>query len=154
MDDVQEENIVPPSNTALRIVGGLVIVCFVFTVLAIARIAYQPPDSHESDVVYLDDATFEEETASGIVLVDFYTDWCGPCQGMAPAIESIATRFKGKVVVAKVNGDVGRRTVNKFRVRAYPTLVLLKDGQETSRVEGAQSEAELAFLLDTAVSRR
>ena len=152
MDDVHEGNIVHQSSNTPRIVVGLIIVaCFILTALVVVRIAYQPPDSHQSDVVHLDDTTFEEKTASGIVLVDFYFDGCMPCQMMAPAVESVATRFKDKAIVAKVNRDNSYRTVGEFQVRVYPTVVLLKDGRETSRFEGLQNESELAFLLETAL---
>ena len=157
MDDVQEDNVVPQSNFTPRIVAGAVVLGLIFVVLGLSiRIANQPQESqemHESDVVYLDDETFGEQTASGIVLVDFYTDWCGPCQMMAPDVEKIAARFKGKAVVAKVNGDFSPRLVNQFRIVAYPILVLLKDGQEIFRVEGLQSEWELALLLDTFINQ-
>ena len=152
MDDVHEGNIVHQSNTTPRIVVGLIAACFIFTILVVARIAYQPPDSHQSDVVHLDDQTFEEQTASGIVLVDFYFDGCMPCQIMAPAVENVATRFKDKAIVVKVNSDNSNQTVDKFRVMVFPTLVLLKDGREISRLEGLQEESKLASLLETALA--
>ena len=153
MDDTPDDNIVVyQSNMPLRIVAGLAVVLFL-VVLAVFFMTPPPPEPFQTDVVYLNDETFGEQTASGVVLVDFYADWCGPCQMMGPALEEVATQFKEKAVVAKVNGDYSRQLVNKFRVAGYPTLVLLKDGQEISRVEGPQSEAELTLLLETALGQ-
>ena len=157
MDDVQEDNIVPQPNLRPRFVVAVVAGLIATMVVLVIRIANPPPEPTGpevvSDVVYLDDETFAEQTASGLVLVDFYTDWCGPCQMMAPAIESVATRYKGKAVVAKVNGDYGRLAY-QFRVEAYPTVVLLKDGQEVIRVMGLQTEPELVLLLETAINQQ
>ena len=155
MDDVQEDNIVPRANLTPRFVAGGIVVGFILIVVTlIIDVANPPPDVPKSDVVYLDDETFTEQTASGLVLVDFYSDGCGPCQMMAPAIESVATRYKEKAVVAKVNAEMSRRLAYQFRVRAYPTLVLLQDGREVTRVEGLQTEPELVLLLETAINQQ
>ena len=155
MDDVQEDNIVPRANLTPRFVVGGIVVFLFLTILALAiHITSQPPKTPESSVVYLEDENFEEQTATGIVLVDFYTDWCAPCQVMTPAIESIATRYKEKAVIAKVNAEMSHRLAYQFRVRAYPTLVLLQDGREITRVEGLQTEPELVLLLETAINQQ
>ncbi|MCL2304968.1 MAG: thioredoxin [Planctomycetaceae bacterium] len=156
-DDVQEANVVLQSSFVPRIVVGVVVVGFLLTILALTvPVADQPSEkkSQESDVVYLNEQTFKEQTTSGIVLVDFYADWCGPCQAMSPAIESVATRFKGKAVVAKVNCDMSPRLTQNFKVQSLPTLVLLKDGQEVFRTAGQQTEPELAALLETVLDQQ
>ena len=151
MDDIQEENIVPQSpNTTLRVIVGLAVVFVILTVLSIAHLSGDhEPEPTQTDVVYLDDSDFEEKTATGVVLVDFYTDWCQPCKIMEPDVEKIATRFKGKATVAKVNAEIARRTADKFDVNAYPTMVILKDGVEVARELGLQNEAQIASLLKT-----
>ena len=155
MDDVQEDNIVPRSNLAPQFLVGGVVVGFILTIVALAiHIANPPPEHPESNIVYLDDENFEEQAVTGIVLVCFYADWCGPCQMMIPAIESVATRFKERAVVARVNGEISRRLANQFRVEAYPTSVLLKDGQEVFQVRGFQAEHELVLLLETAINQQ
>ena len=155
MDDVQEDNIVPRANLTPRFVAGGIVIGFILIVAAfLIDVTNPPPEQPESDVVYLTDETFAEQTASGVVLVDFYTDWCGPCQVMSPAIESVAARFKGKAVVAKVNGDYSLRLINDFGVRVYPTLVLLQDGREIVRVEERQTEPQLVLLLETAINQQ
>ena len=146
MDDIQEENLVPQSsNITLQIIAGFVIVFLIITVLAIAQIAGDRGKA--SDVVYLNDSDFEEKTATGVVLVDFYNDGCGPCIIMEPDVEKIATRFKDQAIVAKVNTDIALRTTEKFGVTVYPTLVVLKDGVEVARDVGLQNEAQIASLL-------
>ena len=146
MDDIQEENIVPQSsNTTLRVIVGLAMVFLILTILAIAQIAGDR--GKDTDIVYLNDSDFGEKTATGVVLVDFYNDNCGPCIAMEPDVEKIATRFKGHAIVAKVNTDIAFRTTEKFGILAYPTLVVLKDGVEVARDVGLQNEAQMASLL-------
>ena len=146
MDDIQEENLVPQSsNTTLRVIVGLAIVFVILTVLAIAQIAGDRGE--KSQIVYLDDDDFDAKTATGIVLVDFYTDWCSPCEMMEPDVEKIATRFKDKATVAKVNAEIARKTAERFGVNIYPTLVILKDGVEVARDVGLKNEAQIASLL-------
>jgi len=154
MNEVQEENIVHQSNAFPRNVVGMIVVCFLFAILSLAFFSSQPSnvEEHQSDVVYLNDKNFEEQTASGIVLVDFSMDGCGPCIMMEPTLEKIATQFKDKAIVANVNGPYSPRTANKFWVQAYPTLVLLKDGHEIDRKMGLQSESQLIGLIETAFS--
>jgi len=155
MDDVQEDNIVPRANLMPRfIVGGLVVGFILIVTALLIDVTNPPPEQPESDVVYLTDETFEAQTAAGIVLVDFYTDSCLPCQMMSPAIESVATRFKEKAVIAKVNTDFNPRLINNFRIFVYPTLVLMQDGREVIRVEGLQAEHELVLLLETAINQQ
>lgn len=156
MDDVREDNIVPQSNSTLRVVVGFVVVFLVVTVFSVAHLSkdhHEPPPSGEpevSEIVYLNEDSFAEQTSSGVVLVDFYTDWCGPCKMMEPAMEQTAIRYKGKAVVAKVNADLNPGLKRQFGVRAYPTLILLKDGEEIGREVGLLSSAQIALFLDFA----
>jgi thioredoxin 1 len=87
----------------------------------------------------LTDANFDEATQEGVVLIDFYADWCGPCRMVAPIIEELSNELEeGKIV--KVNVDESPEVSRKFMVRSIPTIVVLKDGEEFSRQVGASPD--------------
>jgi thioredoxin 1 len=71
-------------------------------------------------------AEFTEATANGVVLVDFYADWCGPCKMVAPVLEQLKTKYAGKLDIVKVDVDVEGSLAQKYGVMSIPTLILLK----------------------------
>jgi thioredoxin 1 len=91
------------------------------------------------------DDSFSTEVlaAKGVVLVDFWAEWCGPCKAIAPALEDIATEFAGRLTVAKVNIDENPVTPSTYAVRGIPTLILFKDGQPLSQKIGAAPKSQL-----------
>ncbi len=91
-----------------------------------------------------DDAFAQEiEQHKGLVLVDFWATWCGPCQAVAPIVEQIAQEYDGKVKVAKVDVDENQRTTMRFNVRSIPSLLIFKDGKHVETVVGAVPKAYL-----------
>ncbi|MBK6266812.1 thioredoxin [Marivirga sp. S37H4] len=70
------------------------------------------------------------------VLVDFYADWCGPCKTMAPYLEEVAQKMKGKVKVIKVDVDKNQTAALKYSVRSIPTLILFRNGEIEWRKAG------------------
>jgi thioredoxin 1 len=82
---------------------------------------------------------------SGVVLVDFYADWCGPCKMIAPVVEELAA--EAEATVAKVDVDVNGRLVQQYRVQGVPTLLLFSGGEPVERVVGVRSKDELAGLI-------
>lgn len=97
--------------------------------------------------------TFKAETASGVVLVDFWAPWCGPCKMIAPTIEQLADEYDGKAKVCKVNLDeeVNRPVGEEFQISAIPTLLVFKDGEIVKRFVGSVSKANLVSALDAAL---
>ena len=89
------------------------------------------------------DATFEQETKDGLVLIDFWATWCGPCRMLGPVIEEIATEYEGRVVVGKVDVDSNQDLPAQFRVRNIPTILFIKNGEVQNKLVGAQSKATL-----------
>ncbi len=97
--------------------------------------------------------TFKAETGSGVVLVDFWAPWCGPCKMIAPTIEQLVDEYDGKAKICKVNLDeeVNRSVGEEFQVSAIPTLLVFKDGEVVKRIVGSVSKANLAAALDAAL---
>ena len=81
------------------------------------------------------------------VLIDFYVDWCGPCRMVGPIVDEIAEE-RSDIVVGKVNVDDSPELAEKFSVFSIPTLVVLKNGEETDRVTGARPKAQILALID------
>jgi thioredoxin 1 len=96
-------------------------------------------------VVELTDATFDSEVekGKGLVLVDFWAEWCGPCRQIAPTVEQIAIENAGKIKVGKVDVDENNNTAAKFGVMSIPTLMLFKDGKLVERMVGAMPKERL-----------
>lgn len=77
------------------------------------------------------------------VLVDFYADWCGPCQMMGPVIEKIAEELDGKAKVGKINVDENPDVAIEYNVMSIPTLIIFKEGKEVKRFVGVTDKEEL-----------
>ena len=95
-------------------------------------------------IISLNDNNFDQETSSGVTLIDFYADWCGPCKRMMPVLESVAkTLVPDQIKVAKVNIDQNPSLSAKFGVRSIPMFALVKDGQIVETIVGSKPEGEL-----------
>ena len=77
------------------------------------------------------------------VLLDFYADWCGPCQTLLPIVEKLAEQHKSDFVIAKVNVDKNPELSEKFGIRSIPNLFFIRDGEVLENVTGLQTEAML-----------
>ncbi len=82
------------------------------------------------------------------VLLDFYADWCGPCQSLLPTVEKLATEYNGKVEIQKVNVDQNTELASKFGVRSIPALFFIKDTEIVDRVTGVLPEVALREKLE------
>ncbi|HUU92306.1 MAG TPA: thioredoxin [Phycisphaerae bacterium] len=102
----------------------------------------------------LTDANFaaEIEQADGVCLVDFWAEWCAPCQMVGPIVEELAAEYEGKVKVGKVDSDAHRETAGKFGITAIPSLILFKDGKEVKRFVGVTAKDDLKAALDEALA--
>jgi thioredoxin 1 len=107
--------------------------------------ATNTPDATNRPTVHVSDASFavEIEQADGLVLVDFWATWCGPCHMVAPILEQLAGEYAGKAKVAKVDVDANQRTAMRFNVRSIPSILFFKNGQHVDTVIGAVPKATL-----------
>ena len=92
---------------------------------------------------------FDNTVKSGVTLVDFYADWCGPCRAIMPIINEIASE-RDDITVGAVNVDEERELAERFRVMSIPTLILIKDGQVVSRTQGARPKGAILEIIDEA----
>ena len=93
------------------------------------------------------DATFATDIASGVTLVDFWAEWCGPCQIMLPRLEELATKVEGKAKVMKHDVDNEPNTPGQFRIMSIPTIIVFKDGQPVEKFVGVQDVATLEAAI-------
>lgn len=103
-----------------------------------------------ANTVAISDANFEETVlkSKGLVLVDFWAPWCGPCLSIAPSLEQLAVQYQGKVTIAKMNVDENASIPVQYGVRSIPFLALFKNGEVVDSVVGAVPKAKLASMLD------
>ena len=101
----------------------------------------------------LTQTTFDETlaTTEGLLLVDFWAPWCGPCRAIAPVLESIVAESGGGVTLAKVNVDEEPALAARYEIRSIPTILLVKDGRIVDRVVGAVPRAALQAKIETAL---
>ncbi len=99
------------------------------------------------NVKYLTDENFQSTIASGVTLVDFYADWCGPCKMIAPIITELADELHGQATIAKLDIDRAPVTTTKCDVTSIPTLIVYKNGQEAKRFVGVRDKNSLKAVL-------
>ena len=85
--------------------------------------------------------------SKGIVLVDFFATWCGPCKALAPTLEKLAPEFEGKVNIYKVDIDKSQQLASQYRVMSVPTMKIFKDGEVVETIVGLQPESALRDKL-------
>jgi thioredoxin 1 len=94
------------------------------------------------------DGNFEEETRQGVVLVDLWAEWCGPCRRLAPTVDALAQDFDGRAIVAKLNVDENPTIPGKYMVRGIPTLLVFKDGELAETLVGLKAKEEIAEAIE------
>jgi thioredoxin 1 len=95
--------------------------------------------------VAVTDATFaqEVEKENGLVVVDFWATWCGPCRLIAPSLDQLATEYAGKVKIAKVDVDANQQSAMRFNVRSIPMLLFFKEGKVVDQIVGAHPKPSI-----------
>ena len=98
---------------------------------------------------FLTEENFTEEIGSGLTLVDFYADWCGPCRMLTPVLEEVAKDLGGKATIAKIDIDKAQKTAATYQVSSIPTLILFKDGKEVGRLIGLRDKPTIEEFIST-----
>ncbi|MBW7906061.1 MAG: thioredoxin [Phycisphaerae bacterium] len=102
------------------------------------------------------DDNFDAEVLNSAVpvLVDFWAEWCGPCQLLAPTIDELASEYAGKIKVGKVDVDSAQKVAAKYNVQQIPTVMLFDKGQPVERMIGAKNKREYRAVLDARLGAR
>jgi thioredoxin 1 len=94
---------------------------------------------------------FESTIKSGVTLVDFYADWCGPCKMITPHLETAAKELQGKASIIKIDVDRSQQVASKYQVTSIPTLILFNNGKEVDRIVGVRNAKDIKeFILTVA----
>lgn len=98
-------------------------------------------------VLVVNDETFHSEVSEGLVLVDFYADWCGPCKMLSPVLDELAVDTEGKLKILKVNIDDSTSVSGEYGIMSIPTLLVFKDGEVVNKVSGFKPKEALLGLV-------
>ena len=101
-------------------------------------------------VAHLSESSFDEAvtTTQGLLMVDFWADWCAPCRVIAPVLEDLAAASGGRVTLAKVNVDENPWLANRYDIRSIPTVLFFRGGELVERIIGAVPKADLQEILN------
>ncbi len=97
-----------------------------------------------SNVAELSNDNFDQETSTGITLVDFWAPWCGPCKMMGPILDQLSDEIGEKAQITKVNVDESPEIAAKYNVRSIPALFIFKDGEIKEQFVGVQTKDKLS----------
>jgi thioredoxin 1 len=104
----------------------------------------------DAATVHLNEQSFDETLSrqQGLMMVDFWAEWCGPCKAIAPVLEDLARESSGKVTLAKVNVDENPGLAARYGIRSIPTILFVKQGKVADQVIGAVPRAKIKEKLD------
>ena len=102
------------------------------------------------ETLHLTEQNFDEAliATEGLVMVDFWAEWCGPCRAIAPILEELTAASEGRVTLMKVNVDENHGLALRYAIRSIPTIVFFKDGAVVDRVIGAAPRAVLQDIVN------
>jgi thioredoxin 1 len=135
---------------------GLIIAVVVIAVVALlimrsySKMKNAPAVAESELIEHLTVQNFAHKTKSGIVLVDFWADWCMPCKMMAPILNEVAEATEGTAAIYKLNVDEQQQVAAKYGIRNIPTMILFKDGKEVERIIGVKPKDYIISSINKA----
>ncbi|MDO4161585.1 MAG: thioredoxin [Pseudomonadota bacterium] len=99
----------------------------------------------------LTDSQFSENVlnSKGLVLVDFWAEWCGPCRQLGPILEAVDEEMNGAVKIYKMNVDDSPETASQFGIRSIPTMFLFKDGKQVDTKVGLNNQSTITSWIES-----
>lgn len=103
-----------------------------------------------SNVQEVTAATWDKDVigASGLVMIDFWAVWCGPCRMIAPTVEELSNEYAGKMKVMKLNTDENPDIASRYKIMGIPTIMFFRDGQKVEQVVGAVPKPQLKAKIE------
>lgn len=130
-------------STMFIIIAAVALLFVGWIVYSYQRMKKMPAVADNPNVKTLTQHNFRQQVQAGLILVDFWAPWCGPCKIIAPVLNEIAEEHSPKLRIGKVNVDNQQQLAAKYKVRNIPTLVLFKNGKEVKRFVGVKSKKAL-----------
>ncbi|MDH3981962.1 MAG: thioredoxin [Kiritimatiellaceae bacterium] len=126
-----------------------VVVLGITTVQAEEKAKEATEKKAEATVLKLNKANFDKTIkAEGVVIVDFWASWCGPCRVQGPILEELAKEVGTKAVIAKVNVDENSELATKYKIQSIPTLIVFKDGKVKKQLVGVHQKDQLIKIIE------
>jgi thioredoxin 1 len=112
-------------------------------------------NSVAGQAVKVDESSWDADVmkAPGLVMVDFWAVWCGPCQMVAPIVEELAGDYAGKVRVLKLNTDDNPEIAGRYQVMSIPTIIFFKAGQPVEKLIGARPKRQFKEVIDSLLAQ-
>lgn len=102
-------------------------------------------------ITELSEGNYMEFVGEGVVLVDVWAPWCGPCRMISPIVDKVSSEFVGKAKVGKLEADSNRELVSELGIRNIPTLLVYKDGEIVDRLVGSVQEDKITESLNAQI---
>ncbi|HYQ58160.1 MAG TPA: thioredoxin [Draconibacterium sp.] len=134
-------------STTLIVIAAVFAVLIALIAVNYFRMKNAKPVANSKRIKVLNNKNFKAATKRGVVLLDFWAPWCGPCKIIAPTLNEIADS-QTDFMVAKVNVDHNQQLAQKFKVRNIPTMLILKDGKEAGRIVGVKTKRTIMKEID------
>lgn len=126
-------------STVLIVIIAVVVVLIVLITVNYYRMKNAKPVANSKKIKVLSNKNFKAATKRGVVLLDFWASWCAPCKIIAPTLNDIADS-QSEFMVAKINVEHNQQLAQKFKVKSIPTMIVLKDGKEATRIVGVKTK--------------
>jgi len=106
-------------------------------------------------VLKVDEGSWESEVLKvpGLVMVDFWAVWCGPCQMVAPIVEELAAEYAGKLKVLKLNTDENPEVAGRYQIMSIPTILFFKNGQPVEKLIGARPKRQFKEVIESLLAQ-